>query len=149
MAILRRAKSLTEANVVRRFSSSNGITKRSFARHSSANEFDTTLTPSKSSTTLSLFSMSGNKRSRACAPNCLVPSASPISLNLNVTITYYILPKVIQFVLSTKLFVELALAIDTVIYHIVGSISLLECQFRFPFSADRFFLTTTKERTWS
>ena len=47
MAMLRRAKSFTETNVVRCFSTLNGMTSNSLARHSSAKELDTMLTPSK------------------------------------------------------------------------------------------------------
>lgn len=47
------AKSLSPLKVVRFFSSSNGIMNSSFAKNSSANEFDTTSTPSKLSITFS------------------------------------------------------------------------------------------------
>lgn len=86
IAIFLRAKSLTETNVVRCFNSSNDMNNKSFAKHSSAKEFETTSTPSKSNTTFSLVVISGSNCSLTRAPSCLVPKDSPISLNLNVTI---------------------------------------------------------------
>ena len=65
MAIFFRAKSLTEVKVVRCFNSSNDMLNKSLAKHSSAKEFDTTFTPSKSSTTLSFALINGNNCSRS------------------------------------------------------------------------------------
>ena len=52
--------SLSPRKVVRFFSSAKGIVKSSFAKHSSAKEFDIISTPSKSSITKSLSCIIGS-----------------------------------------------------------------------------------------
>ena len=84
-----RAKSFNPRKVVRFFNSSNGMISNSFAKHSSAKEFDTTSTPSKSSTTFSSPCIIGSNILRTFSPNILVPRFSPIVTNLNVTMIFF------------------------------------------------------------
>ena len=88
---LRSAKGLRPRKVVRRFNSDNGISRSNLAMHSSANEFDTTLTPVKSRTTFSLPLINGKSFSRSICPMSRVPKSVPYSMNLNSTITIPIL----------------------------------------------------------
>ena len=88
---LRSANGLRPLNVVCCFSSSNGISNNSLAIHSSAKEFETTLTPVKSKTTLSLSLISGNNSCLSFCPISRVPKSVPYCMNLNSTIMIPIL----------------------------------------------------------
>ena len=89
-AMFLRAKSLRPLKVVCCFNSSRGIKSSNLAMHSSANELDTTSTPSKSSRTFSSPCTSGQSCSRTFSPSWRVPRYSPKSLNRKVIIVYYI-----------------------------------------------------------
>ena len=83
-AIFFLAKSFKPLNVVCCFISSKDLSIRSFAKHSSAKEFETTSTPSKSKTTFSSPSSNGNNCSRTLTPSILVPKYSPNWVNFNI-----------------------------------------------------------------
>lgn len=85
-----RAKSFSPRNVVFFFNSSNGMISNSFARHSSANELDTTFTPSKSRTTCPSPRSRGSSLFLVSSPNLRVPRFSPTVINLNVVIYCFI-----------------------------------------------------------
>ena len=74
---LRSAKGLSPRNVVCCFSWSNGISNNSLAMHSSAKEFETTLTPVKSRTTLSFSLMSDNNFCLSFWPMIVEPKSVP------------------------------------------------------------------------
>ena len=84
-----RAKSFSPRKVVFFFNSSNGMISNSFARHSSANELDTTFTPSKSRTTCPSPRSRGSSLFLVSSPNLRVPRFSPTVINLNVVILLY------------------------------------------------------------